>query len=149
VGDWGVVYDTPSLWHFRFTGPTPEALVQGREATYFAFFWNDLAADKTHSLPEADRGAYVAAYARPGRMRAGWEYFKNFQTTAKDFAELSKTNLTMPVLSVGGDKSLGTYLGQQMKLVAPDVKVVVIQDAGHWVMEEKPAETTEALIKFL
>src|SRR6185436_10101471 len=33
VADWEVVYDTPKLWHFRFSGPTPEALVQGREAT--------------------------------------------------------------------------------------------------------------------
>src|SRR5947209_10606727 len=34
-----------------------------------SYFWNDLAADKTHSLPAADRQAYVAAYSRPGRMR--------------------------------------------------------------------------------
>jgi pimeloyl-ACP methyl ester carboxylesterase len=149
VADWEVVYDTPKLWHFRFSGPTPEALVQGREATYFAFFWNDLAADKSRSLPEADRKAYVAAYSRPGRMRAGWEYFKNFHTTAKDFAELSKTKLAVPVLSIGGDKSLGGYLGQQMKAVAPNLTVIVIKDAGHWVMEEKPAETMDALVKFL
>jgi hypothetical protein len=36
------------------------------------------AADKNHSLPEADREAYLAAYSRPGRMRAAWEYFVSF-----------------------------------------------------------------------
>jgi pimeloyl-ACP methyl ester carboxylesterase len=149
VGEWESVYNTPSLWHFRFSGPTPEALVQGREATYFAFFWNDLAADKTRSLLEADRNAYVAAYARPGRMHAGWEYFRGFQTTAKDFAALAKTPLGVPVLAIGGDKSLGQFLGQQMKLVAPDVRTVVIKSAGHWVMEEQPAETMDALVGFL
>jgi pimeloyl-ACP methyl ester carboxylesterase len=59
-------------WHFRSNGPTPEALVEGRERTYFEHYWNDFAADKTRSLPEADREAYTAAYSRPGRMRAGW-----------------------------------------------------------------------------
>lgn len=149
VAGWEDVYNDPGIWHFRFNGPTPEALVRGRERTYFEYFWNDFAADKTHSLPEADRAAYAAAYARPGRMRAGWAYFVSFQQAAKDFAELSKTKLTMPVLAIGGAKANGTVLGEQMKLVATDAKMVVLQDCGHWVMEEKPKETTEALMKFL
>lgn len=149
VGDWGTVYNNPSLWHFRFNGPTPEALVQGRERIYFDYYWNEFAADKTRSIPEADREAYTAAYSRPGRMRAGWAYFVSFPQAAKDFAQLSQNKLTMPVLSIGGDKSLGEFLGQQMKLVAPDLTVVVIKDAGHWLMEEQPQQTTEALVKFL
>ena len=102
VAGWEDVYNNPGIWHFRFNGPTPEALVRGRERTYFDYFWNDFAADKNHSLPDADRAAYVAAYSRPGRMHAGWEYFVSFQQAAKDFAELSKTKLTMPVLAIGG-----------------------------------------------
>src|SRR2546425_8902511 len=111
VGGWEAVYNNPSIWHFRFHGPTPEALVQGRERTYFDYYWNDFAADKTRSIPEADRKAYSAAYARPGRMRAGWGYFDSFPQAAKDFAQLSQTRLAMPVLSIGGEKSLGTVLG--------------------------------------
>ena len=75
VGDWRAVYDNPAIWHFRFYGPTPEALVKGRERTYFEHFWNDFAADKNHSIPEAERQAYTAAYSAPGRMRAGFAYF--------------------------------------------------------------------------
>jgi len=149
VSGWEVVYNNPNIWHFRFNGPTPEALVKGRERTYFDYFWNDFAADKTHSIPEADRKAYAAAYARPGRMHAGWAYFVSFQQAAKDFAQLSETKLTMPVLTIGGEKSLGEVLGQQTKLVATDVTVVVLKDTGHWVMEEQPKETTDALQKFL
>jgi pimeloyl-ACP methyl ester carboxylesterase len=149
VEGWEAVYNNPAIWHFRFNGPTPEALVQGRERTYFDYFWNDFAADKTHSIPEADRKAYAAAYARPGRMHAGWAYFVSFLQAAKDFAQLSQTKLTMPVLTIGGDKSLGEALGQQAKLVATDATVVVLKNTGHWVLEEKPKETTEALQKFL
>lgn len=149
VGDWESVYNNPRIWHFRFNGSTPEALVQGRERIYFAYFWNDLAADKTRSLPEADREAYISAYSRPGRMRAAWSYFVSFLQAAKDFAQLSKTRLTMPVLAIGGEKSLGEVLGQQMKLVASDVSVVILKDTGHWVLEEQPELTTEALRKFL
>ena len=55
----------------------------------------------------------------------------------------------MPVLSIGGDNSLGNELAQQMKLVATDVTVVVLKDTGHWILEERPKETTEAIVKFL
>jgi pimeloyl-ACP methyl ester carboxylesterase len=149
VGEWEAIYNNPGFWHFRFNGPTPEALVQDRERIYFEHFWNDFAADKTRSIPEADRKAYTAAYSRPGRMRAGWAYFVSFQQAAKDFAQLSQTKLTMPVLVIGGEKALGDALAQQMKLVASNVTVVVLKDTGHWVLEERPKETTEALQKFL
>ena len=149
VQGWEPIYNNPSIWHFRFNGPTPEALVRGRERIYFDYFWNDFAADKTHSIPEADRKAYTVAYSRPGRMHAGWAYFVSFQQAAKDFAQLSQTKLTMPLLTIGGDKSLGEPLGRQGKLVATDVTVVVLKNTGHWVLEEHPKETTEALQKFL
>src|ERR1700745_4380208 len=72
VPGWELAYDNPDFWHFRFHGPTPEALVQGREKIYFAYFWNDLAADKTRSLTAADRNAYVVAYSPLGRMCRGF-----------------------------------------------------------------------------
>jgi pimeloyl-ACP methyl ester carboxylesterase len=149
VEGWEAIYDDPHYWHFRFNGPTPEELVRGRERIYFEYFWNDLAADKTRSIPAADREAYIEAYSRPGRMRAGWAYFVSFTQAAKDFAQLSQSKLTMPVLTMGGDKSLGDALGRQMKLVATDVTIVVVKDAGHWVLEEQPNATTDALRKFL
>jgi pimeloyl-ACP methyl ester carboxylesterase len=149
VAGWEAVYNDPGIWHFRFNGPTPEALVRGRERIYFDYFWNDFAADKNHSIPEADRVAYTAAYARPGRMHAGWAYFVSFQQAARDFAQLSETKLTMPVLAIGGEKANGEVLGQQMKIVATNAKMVVLKDCGHWVLEEKPKETTDALMNFL
>jgi pimeloyl-ACP methyl ester carboxylesterase len=149
VGEWGAIYNHPGYWHFRFNGPTPEELVQGRERIYFDYLWNDLAADKRRSIPESDRKAYVTAYARPGRMRAGWAYFVSFAKAAEDFARLAETRLNMPVLSIGGEKSLGEFLGRQMKLVASDVTAVTVKDSGHWLLEERPNETTGALVEFL
>lgn len=149
VAGWEFAYNNDNLWHFRFHGPTPEALVKGREKTYFAYFWNDLAADKRRSLGTADRSAYVAAYSRPGRMRAGWAYFAAWPETAKDFAEMAKTRLTMPVLSIAGEKASAAILVPQMKLVATTVSSVDFKDTGHWLMEERPEQTMEALIEFL
>src|SRR5438132_11915623 len=149
VAGWEPIYNAPNIWHFRFNGEYPEKLVKGRERTYFEYFWNVLAADRARSLPEADRRAYTEAYSKPGRMRAAWTYFASWPQLAKDFAQLSQTKLTMPVLSIGGEKSLGNELGAQMKLVADNVTVIVLPNTGHWILEEKPKETTNALVNVL
>jgi pimeloyl-ACP methyl ester carboxylesterase len=149
VEGWESVYNHPAIWHFRFNGPTPEALVKGRERTYFEHFWNDFAADKTRSIPESDRQAYAAAYARPGRMRSAWAYFVSFTQAAQEFSRLAQTRLTMPVLSVGGEKANGDLLGRQVKLVATNATAVTLPATGHWVMEERPQETSDALVRFL
>jgi len=149
VSGWELAYSDPNTWHFRFNGPTPEALVKGREKAYFAYFWNDLAADSKRSLPTADRNAYVAAYSRLGRMRAGWAYFAAWPETANDFAQMAKTKLTMPVLSIAGEKASAAILSPQMKLVATDVTVLNLKETGHWLMEERPEETMKALTAFL
>jgi pimeloyl-ACP methyl ester carboxylesterase len=149
VAGWELAYNNDNLWHFRFHGPTPEAIVKGREKIYFAYFWNDLAADKNRSLKSADCNAYVEAYSRPGRMRAGWAYFAGWPETAKDFAQMAKKKLTMPVLSIAGEKASAAILGPQMKLVATTVTQIGLKGTGHWLMEERPDETMDALIAFL
>jgi pimeloyl-ACP methyl ester carboxylesterase len=149
VAGWELAYNNDNMWHFRFHGRTPEALVKGREKAYFAYFWNELAADKKRSLTAADRNAYVEAYSRPGRMRAGWAYFAAWPDTAKDFAQMAKTRLTMPVLSIAGEKASAAILGPQMKLVATNVTEIDLKDTGHWLMEERPQQTMEALISFV
>ena len=82
-------------------------------------------------------------------MRAGWAYFAAWPETAMDFAEMAKTKLTMPVLSIAGEKASAAILGAQMKVVATNVNTIDLKDTGHCLMEERPEETMEALIAFL
>ena len=99
VGDWESVRLLRDLWHFHFYGEVPLKLVAGRERIYFEHFWNDFAADPTHSVPEADRKFYAAAHARPGARRAGFEVvFRAFAQDAKDFAQFAQVKLMMPML---------------------------------------------------
>jgi pimeloyl-ACP methyl ester carboxylesterase len=149
IGDWKSVWLMRDLWHFHFYGETPLALVKGRERIYFEHFWNDFAADRTKSVPEADRQFYAAAYARDDGMRAGFEYFKNFEQDAKDFAAFSTTKLNMPFAVLAGEKASGTFLIDQTKLVATNVSGIVVKGSGHWLIEEAPDQVIPALVTFL
>jgi len=149
IGNWKDVWLLRDMWHFHFYGDVPLALVKGRERTYFEHFWNDFAADPKHSVPEADRRIYAKAYARQGGMRAGFEYFRNFERDAKDFSQMAATLLPMPVLVLTGEKAGGNFLIEQAKLVASDVRGEVVIGSGHWLMEEAPDTVIPAITAFI
>ena len=149
IGDWKSVWLMRDLWHFHFYGETPLALVTGRERIYLEHFWNDFAADRKHSVSEADRQLYAAAFAQPGGVRAGFEYFRNFEKDAQDFAALAKTPLKMPVLVLTGEKASGQGLIDQTRLVATNVKGVIVPGSGHWLIDEAPAKVIPELAAFL
>jgi len=148
VGDWTKVWLLRDLWHFHFYGKTPLALVEGRERIYFEHFWNDFAADPAHSVSEADRQVYAAAYAQPGGMRAGFEVFRAFEQDAADLAGFSKTKLKMPMLVLTGEKASGQFLIDQGRLVAENVEGVVVKGAGHWLIDEAPDQVIPKLVAF-
>ena len=149
IGNWKDAWLLRDLWHFHFYGDVPLALVKGRERIYLEHFWNDFAADPKRSVSEADRRIYARAYAQVGGMRAGFEYFRNFEQDAEDFAKMAATPLSMPFLVLSGEKAGGAFLIEQVKLVASDVKGQVVQGSGHWLMEEAPQTVIPAIVEFL
>jgi pimeloyl-ACP methyl ester carboxylesterase len=148
VGDTTNLFLLKDLWHFHFYGKTPLALVDGRERIYFEHFWNDFAADGTKSVSEADRQFYTKKYKLPGAMKAGMEVFRNFDQDAKDNVAFQKTQLTMPMLVLGGEKSGGDFLITQSQMVATNVEGVIITGSGHWLIDEAPGQVIPKLVEF-
>lgn len=149
VGPWDEILKSPLLWHFRFGGPDMERLVAGRERIYLDRFWNEFSANPSR-FDEASRAHYAALYARPGNMHAGFSQFAAFDQDAIDNrALLAGGRLQMPILAIGGDHSFGTTMAFVARFAADDVRGVVIPDAGHWLMEEQPSRTVDAIVSFL
>jgi pimeloyl-ACP methyl ester carboxylesterase len=148
VGPWQQVLLMPGVWHFHFNGKYAEALTAGRERIYLDRIWDDFAYHPER-ITEATRARYAASYAQPGVMHAGFSYFAGFARDADDNVQFAKIPLPMPVLAMGGEKSFGALMPQFAKAVAGDVRTSVIPDSGHWLMDENPQATSEALIAFL
>lgn len=50
-------------------------------------------------------------------MRSGFEYFRNFEQDAMDFAGFTQTKLRMPMLVMPGEKASGRFLIEPGKLM--------------------------------
>ena len=148
IPPWDEIVRSPLLWHFDFGGPDMERLVAGRERIYLDRFWNDFAGDPS-KIDEATREHYARIYALPGAMRSAFAQFRSIRQDAKDNEAAISTKLLMPVLAIGGGKSFGASEAAVMRNAAVDVTELVIENAGHWLMEEQPAATIAAVRAFL
>lgn len=145
---WDDLLRMPQTWHFGFYGPHCEALVKDREDIFLEHFWTEMSANPS-AITEESRREYIRAYSRNGAMRSCFNYFSTFSIDAKENVELSQQKISCPVLTCGGELSMGQMIGQQAKHYASDVHDVVIEKAAHYLIEENPEMTDSALSAFL
>ena len=149
IPPWNQIVRMPALWHFNFGGPDAERLVAGRERIYLDRFWDEFAGDPS-KIDEATRRHYAAIYARPGAMHSAFAQFLAIdQKDEADNLKAMKTKLTMPVLAIGAEKAFGANVGIIMRNAATNVQEVIVPNAGHWLMDEAPTATIEAVRDFI
>ena len=149
LGNWDSVVKDQRTWHFDFFGPDEERLVAGRERIYLDRFYNELSADPKH-IGEATRAHYAALYSRPHAIHNAFAQFAAFRQDAVDNQKfVAEGKLTMPVLAIGGGKSFGQGFANEIAFAATDVRALSIRDSGHWLMEEQPEATMDAIMAFI
>ena len=83
-------------------------------------------------------------------MHAGFLQFAAFdQDVIDNRAFVSRGPLPMPVLAIGGERSLGSTMALIMRSASNNVREVVITNSGHWLMEEQPKATVAEIRTFL
>lgn len=150
IDPWKEISTTPRTWHFRFFGvrDLPEMLITGQESEFIRWF-RSVEAVNTSALTAESEDYYAAAYARPGALRGGFEYYRAFGQDEIDNRGFAKQPLTIPVLGLGATGGLDATIGILLRNVARDVKTVIITDSGHWIAEEQPQQVIDALTDFI
>jgi pimeloyl-ACP methyl ester carboxylesterase len=85
----------------------------------------------------------------PDALHASFAIYRALDTTIAQNQQRKERRLTLPVLGIGGQYSLGEQVANTMKLAADDVQTLVVPGCAHWVPEEAPEEALAALTAFL
>jgi pimeloyl-ACP methyl ester carboxylesterase len=99
--------------------------------------------------PVADIEEFARSLAQPGNLRGGLEWYRAFPVDHENALAWKREKLTIPVLGLGGEHSYGSQSVSMLEEFATDVSGGSIADCAHWLPEERPAETTDAVLKFL
>jgi len=146
---WEANFVDPMAWHFAFhmKPDLPERLIYGREYDYVSTFFFD----RTYNhgaFPMAEVEEYARAFALPGKTRGGMEWYRAFPADHANGLAWKQDPLTIPVFALGGSHRWGPRIVAMLKEFAGDVSGGSIPECGHWLVEERPAETAEALLGF-
>ena len=105
--------------------------------------------------PECFWGAPLAAYRRaamrPGAARAMLAYYRALRTTDRRHLQARIRPIAAPTLLVWGlqDVALVPQLADGLDTWVPNLRVVRVPDAGHWVQHERPARVNRVLVEHL
>jgi pimeloyl-ACP methyl ester carboxylesterase len=138
------------LWQLSFNliPELPELLTKDREREFIDWFFRNKAVH-LERIPAESRERYVACYSKPGGMSHGFAYYRATARSASQNVEFSKHKLQMPVLALGGSGAQGDNLRSSMETLASNVSGGVIEDCGHYVMEEQPEVLARRILEFI
>jgi pimeloyl-ACP methyl ester carboxylesterase len=141
--------DYKRKWNFVFQmlPDLPAELTQGKEDVYVGWWFKN----KVHmpeSVAPADVAAYVAAYSRPGRMDAAFDYCRQILEDMNFNKRTFKAKSPIRLLAVGGQYAIPN-MGHALEPYFEQVRSVVIADSGHFVPEEQPEQLAKVLRAFL
>jgi pimeloyl-ACP methyl ester carboxylesterase len=141
------------VWHFSFFSAgdhLAETLITGHETFFLSHFILTHATNKAAFTPELlDR--YARSYAKPKTLNSSFEYYRALNQSIAENLLLSKTQLTMPTMAIGGGGhgGMGQFQVDQMKRYALQVEGHVLPGCGHWLPEECPEQLNPLVVNFL
>jgi pimeloyl-ACP methyl ester carboxylesterase len=137
-------------WHIAFNrldANVNEALVRGREHIYFG---SEYAVSAGTPLPDYVVRYYVERLASsPDALRGSVGSYRAIDENYAQNQERKTRRLTLPVLAIGGGKSIGEGVANTMRLIADNVQSHVIAESGHWLAEEAPEQVLAVVTPFL
>ena len=139
-----------TFWHFGFlASPFAEMLIAGREHEFFTqFAFGDFVYRKDAFAP-SDIDGYIANQARPGRLNAGFAYYRALLAGKEFFEKTVRPQWTFPILAIDGDHAMNGLTAKSFAKVAPYLTSLIAKDCGHFIQEEQPDFLVSALIEFL
>lgn len=128
-------------WILPLAPEVPERLLVGKEREFLTWFY-DLHMAKREAITEEDLNETLRTFSgREGVLGSMGVYraaFTSIEQTEPLARLLVGHKVAVPVVALGGDKSLGANVEKMLKLVAKNVEGEVVSNCGHFLPEEFP-----------
>jgi pimeloyl-ACP methyl ester carboxylesterase len=128
-------------WILPLAPEVPERLLVGKEREFLTWFYDQHMA-KREAITEEDLNETLRTFSgRDGVLGSMGVYraaFTSIEQTEPLARLLVGHKVAVPVVALGGDKSLGANVEKRVKLVAKNVEGEVISNCGHFLPEEYP-----------
>lgn len=137
---------------------------QDRGVAEWVFSWGDRAHDYfvdvtfggpatvvADAFPPDVLDVYKRAFRPAGSLTPPLEYYRNMDRNWELTAPIADRTIDVPCLmiSADGDRVLKPAMADGMESRVPNLEKIVIENCGHWTQQERPRETTAAMLAYL
>jgi pimeloyl-ACP methyl ester carboxylesterase len=105
----------------------------------------------SNAFPSEVLDVYKDAFRPLGALTPPIEYYRNMDRNWELTAGIADRTIDVPCLMISAtdDPVLTPAMTLGMEERVPDLERVVIENCGHWTQQERPAETTAAMLAYL
>lgn len=142
---------SPGGWHYTFHAvpDLPELLVEGKEKIYLKHFYDRLS-QNPDAINNDDLVVYAQAYAQPGALRCGFNWYRAFDEDGARNEKWLKDNGQCPVRCLalwGASSYIGEVGAEEMAgRYYASVQYRSVKGSGHWIAEENPKGFVESVL---
>lgn len=103
------------------------------------------------AFPPEVLDVYKDAFRPVGALTPPIEYYRNMDRNWELTASIADHTVDVPCLMISAenDPVLTPAMTAGMEERVPDLERVIIENCGHWTQQERPAETTRAMLAYL
>ncbi len=135
------------LWWFAFNQVRglPEQLIAGRSRALIDYLCELILVDQD-TVTDRDRDIYARAYNTPEAIRAGNGWYQAFAQDIVDDGTYAPVGMPLLALAAAGNYE---YLRGLLPTKAVNSEVRLIENSGHYLVEEQPKVVLDHLVPFL
>ncbi len=138
---------------FQERGLAEWVLSWGRGSDDFIdmIFGGAAGSNNSDAFPPAVLDVYKDAFRPAGALTPPIEYYRNMDRNWELMAPIADRTIDVPCLMISAtdDPVLTPAMSEGMEERVPNLERIVIENCGHWTQQERPEETTAAMLSYL
>ena len=133
-------------WILPLAPGVPEALIVGNERAFLNWFFAGTHIVNHAAIAPAAVDEYLRTFAGPEGVLGSMGIYRAAFASIAQTEPLTAKKVTVPVIALGGEKGLGTKVGEMVAMVADDVEAHTLAGCGHFITEEQPAVVVDHIL---
>jgi pimeloyl-ACP methyl ester carboxylesterase len=133
-------------WILPLAPGVPEALIVGNERAFLNWFYTGDHVVNHAAITSEAIDEYLRTFSGRSGVLGSMGIYRAAFSSIEQTEPLTSAKITVPVVALGGEKGLGSKVGEMVAMVAENVEAHTLANCGHFIPEERPQFVVDRIL---